>query len=146
MAIGAALALKGIGAVMSIAEQFGQAMEFQRQNQVEINILDNNTDMVLLAEKQMKRDIDVRAGIMSGDIVASAGSRGVTSDSASIVNAAATVIARSKIDKLRLNIQAQNQVALNKMKQDELRRQNDQMIRKAGVGSAGTILKAFSPF
>lgn len=146
MAIGTAFAFKALGAGVSILEQFGQAMEFQRQNQVEINILKNNTEMVLLGEKQMKRDIDIRAGIMSGDLVASAGTRGVTSDSASIVNAAATVIARSKIDKLRLGIQAQNQIALNKMKEQELQRQNQMAISKAAVGAGTSILKAFSPF
>ena len=141
-----ALALKGLGTAVSIAEQFGAALEFQRQNQVEINILENNTQQVLLAEKQVKRDIDIRAGIMSGDITASAGARGVSADSASIVNAAATVIARAKVDKLRLQIQAQNQVNLNKMKQDELKRQNSMAMSKAAVGAGTSVLKAFSPF
>lgn len=146
MAITTAVALKGLGAIANGLEAFGQAMEFQRQNQAEISILRNNTEMVLLAEKQAKRDIDIRAGVMSGEIIASAGARGVAASSESIVNAAATVIARSKIDKLRLNIQAQNQIHLNQFKEQELKRQNTQMMTKAGTTTATGFLKAFSPF
>lgn len=143
---GLGFAMKGIGAVLGGLEAFGQAMEFQRQNQAEINILQNNTEMVLIAEKQAKRDIDIRAGVMSGEITASAGSRGVSASSASVVNAASLVIARSKVDKLRLSIQAQNQIELNRFKEAELKRQNSQMMRKAAVSTATGFIKAFAPF
>jgi len=142
--LGAGMATKAMGMFSDIAASFGRMAEFQRQQQVEINILENNTQMVLIAEKQVKRDIDIRAGIMSGDFIAGAGARGVSADSASIVNGAAAIIARSKVDKLRVQIQAQNQVNLNKYKQEELRRQNKMAQSKAIQDSLTSVSKAFA--
>jgi hypothetical protein len=143
MAIPLAVML-GAGAALNGVEAFGKALEFQRQNQQEINILRNNTEMVLIAEKQHKRDIDIRSSVMSGEITASAGARGVTADSGSIVGAASLVIARGKIDQLRLGLQVQNQINLNRVKESELKRQNTQMLTKAGIDTTMGGLKAFA--
>jgi hypothetical protein len=120
----------GAGAAGAIGGSFlksfstmGEAFEFRNQVQYEIGAIRNNSAMVLASRDSAIRDINTRAKIMSGRAIALAGPSGVRI-SGSVVNIAADIKAKAAIDRLRVRVQAENQVAMNEYRQQELKRQS----------------------
>jgi len=132
----------GAGFILQAMGGINQAFEQQREFNAERNILTNNSALVLAARDAQIRDTNTRARIMSGRTYAIAGHSGVAG-SGSVVNAAADLMGKAAIDKLRIEIQAQNQVTLNAYKSAELARQGKKgvsdAISNAFIGSIATV-------
>ena len=117
--------------IVKLIGQFNNAFEYQRQAKVQRNILANNTQMLLNYKYSASRDIDNRAAIMSGQVIGRAGVSGVRASSGSVVNAAADIMAKAEVDKLRLATNVQNQINLNQYQEAELSRRGKKVVSDA---------------
>lgn len=118
---GAEGVLSGTGDLLRFGGDINQAFEYKRQANVQQQQLEQSSRSLLAFKASATRDIETRARIMSGQIVGGAGKRGVTTDSASIINAAAEVMGKAEVDKLRLAVNVQNQIIQNEQNQAELK-------------------------
>lgn len=98
------------------------AEEFENQVNYEQQILDNNSRMVVAQKDASIRDVMRRRDIMAGQAEAIASKNGVRI-TGSVVEAVGDIKAQAEVDKLRIQVQANNQILLNRMRSDEMGRQ-----------------------
>lgn len=110
------------------------ANEFDKQIRAQNALLQNTADMVLVQRDALLFDLQKRTAIVAGSVLARAGKSGVTI-SGSVINAIADVEAMAAVDRLRINVNAQNAVNVIEYQKQELTRQARQKTKNAILGS-----------
>lgn len=106
---------RGIGTIFD-------AEEFENQVHYEQNILENNSKMVVAQRDASIRDVMRRRDIMAGQAEAIASKSGVRI-SGSVIEAIGDIKAQAEVDKLRIQVQANNQLLTNRLRGEEMGRQ-----------------------
>lgn len=128
---------------MSIGRAYGllaDAGEFRNQVNAQRQLLDNTADMVANKRDSDLFDLRKREGIIAGSVIARAGKGGVRVEG-SVINAAADVAGAAALDRLRITVNAQNQINVLRFQSTELNRQANAKQTNAFIG-AGVELGA----
>lgn len=112
--------VSGIGKIYST---FADLQEFTAQVGFQQKLLTNTAEMVIAQRDTLIFDTNLRQRIVSGSIVARSGKAGVAVDSGSVINAMADVAGMAEVERLRINVNAENQVNVLNAQKDELGRQ-----------------------
>lgn len=123
----------GIGKIYGT---FAELQEFTAQVGFQQKLLTNTAEMVIAQRDTLIFDNMLRQRIISGSVVARSGNAGVAADSGSVINAVADVAAMSALERLRVDVNASNQVNVLNAQKEELGRQINAKRRNAFI-SAG---------
>lgn len=117
-------ALSGGGAIASLLTAGMKMDNFKKHIRAQQQDIQMNSQAVIAQRDQQRYDITRRASFIEGSIVAGAGGAGVTTDSGSITNDLADLAGQTAINKFRIDLNANIQLAQNNLKTKELSRQS----------------------
>ncbi len=123
---------------MSLGRAFGliaDAVEFGNQVSAQRQLLDNTADMVAVKRDSDLFDLKKRESIIAGSVIARSGKAGVRVEG-SVIAAAADVAASAAVDRLRIQVNASNQLNVLRFQRQELTRQVGVKRTTAFIGSS----------